>query len=723
VATVNNGVVTAVGAGNAIIIVSTQDGGKTATSNVTVTGPVAGVSLNLNTLSLSVGGTSTLIATIQPANAANQAVTWSSNNTSVATVNNNGMVTAISAGNATITVTTVEGNRTATCAVTVVAAGSVDVPVTGVALAPPALNLTVGGATATLTSTVNPSNATNKNVNWSSSDTSVAIVNNGVVTAVGAGNATITVSTQDGGKTASSAVTVTAPVTGVNLNLNTLSLNIGGTSTLIASVLPANATNRNITWSSNNTGVATVNSNGVVTAVAAGNATIIVTTVEGGRTATCTVTVNPAAVNFNSVTLDSFQSHVPAIRLFLTFSQAISGLTADHITLSGLPGEIVSRLHGTGPTYTLDFHGFTAGGTLTVAVASPPGFNISGSPRTVTIPPILTGTVSITGGAQVGQTLTANINNLGGNGAIAYYWLRGGILNVGSDSNTYTIQQADVGSTISLGVTRTGNSGSVISSPTAIVTAPTTYTLTVNRNPTTGGSTIPANQQQNIVERTPVNISATANNGFQFVNWTVSSGTAIFERAYNENTTVLLFSNATIVANFQPTPPHSEFTFNPGTGTITGYTGTGGSVTIPREINGIPVRAISDSAFLNRQLTSVTFANPSNITSIGHFAFMGNQLSSVTIPNGVTVLYWFVFADNQLQSVTIPNGVTVISEEAFSNNPLTSITIGSGVEFEMVSVWGFPFGSGFEATYINGGRLAGRYTRPNTSSTIWTRQP
>jgi len=114
-----------------------------------------------------------------------------------------------------------------------------------------------------------------------------------------AGTATITVTTADGGKTAACSVTVTGggattvAVTGVTLNKTTLSLGVGGTETLTATIAPANATNTAVTWSTSDAAVATV-TNGVVTAVATGTAAIIISTADGGKTATCSVTVTPA---------------------------------------------------------------------------------------------------------------------------------------------------------------------------------------------------------------------------------------------------------------------------------------------------------------------------------------------------------------------------------------------------------------------------------------------
>ena len=155
-----------------------------------------------------------------------------------------------------------------------------------------ALVLTVG-QTETLIATVLPENAVNKDVTWKSDDESIAVVdNNGTVTAISLGAAIVTVTTTDGELTAAATVTVVPiPVTGVTLNRNTLELDVGETEMLIASVIPINATNQAVMWSSSNASVAAVNNNGVVTALSEGTAAITVTTVDGSRTASCVVNV------------------------------------------------------------------------------------------------------------------------------------------------------------------------------------------------------------------------------------------------------------------------------------------------------------------------------------------------------------------------------------------------------------------------------------------------
>ena len=198
----------------------TVDGG-TLTDDVTgdVIYKVTGVSLSLDTLTLVENGTSTLTATIMPDNATNQNVTWESGPSGIVTISpsadtKTATITAIGASGstATITVTTNDGSeKSATCTVTVTEPPTVSV--TSVTLDKTSLALDVGGSD-TLTATVEPDNATNKAVTWSSSNENVATVDqNGNVKAVGAGTATITAAASDGsGKTATCEVTVNGPV-------------------------------------------------------------------------------------------------------------------------------------------------------------------------------------------------------------------------------------------------------------------------------------------------------------------------------------------------------------------------------------------------------------------------------------------------------------------------------------------------------------------------------
>ena len=168
---------------------------------------VTGVTLNKTSTSIQVGGTETLTATVSPKDAANKKVTWKSSNAAIATVDANGKVTGVKAGEATITVTTEDGGKTATCKVTV---SDKEIKVTGVKLNKSETSLLVGG-NETLTATVLPEDATNQNVTWKSDKPEIATVAEGKVTGVKAGTAIITVTTEDGGKTATCKVTVPEP--------------------------------------------------------------------------------------------------------------------------------------------------------------------------------------------------------------------------------------------------------------------------------------------------------------------------------------------------------------------------------------------------------------------------------------------------------------------------------------------------------------------------------
>ena len=275
--------------------------GKSGTCAVTVkakTVNVTEVTLDKTKLTLTEGEAETLTATVKPDNADNKKVTWSSDKTEVATVGGDGKVTAVKPGEAVVTVTTEDGGRTATCKVTVKAKA---VNVTEVTLDRTELTLTEG-ETETLTATVKPDNADNKKVTWSSDKTDVAAVDGtGKVTAVKAGEAVVTVTTEDGGKTATCKVTVKAkavPVTGVEVNPWAVTLSVRGTSKLSYTIRPADATNQNVKWESESPSVATVDSEGNVQGVAAGTAKICVTTEDGGFKSYCTVTVKKAESKF-----------------------------------------------------------------------------------------------------------------------------------------------------------------------------------------------------------------------------------------------------------------------------------------------------------------------------------------------------------------------------------------------------------------------------------------
>lgn len=288
VATVSNGVVTGETAGMTTITVKSSNG-KTASCIVTVKTPEvlpSGVTLSEQTATIDVGKTVSLTATVAPGNATNKSVTWTSNNTSVATVSD-GTVAGKSAGTATITVTTSNG-KTASCTVTV---NTPEVLPSGITLSERTARIDVG-ENVSLAATITPSNATNKTVTWSSNNINVATVSGGTVTGKSAGTATITASTNNG-KTATCTVTVTESVVvaeSVSLNKYSLNLEKGETEQLQAVIEPSNVTDNFVVWSSADMSVATVDQNGTVKGVNDGKVTITVSTANGKKT-TCSVTV------------------------------------------------------------------------------------------------------------------------------------------------------------------------------------------------------------------------------------------------------------------------------------------------------------------------------------------------------------------------------------------------------------------------------------------------
>ena len=258
-----------------------EDGKGVATVNITGKVSLVGISLNKTSVTLNKGATDNLTVSYNPTNTTDsKTVTWSSGNTSVAKVDQNGKITAVNKG--TTTITAKVGSKTASCNVTV------KVPLTGISLNKTTLTLNKG-VTETLTVNYNPSDTTDsKTVTWSSGNTSVAKVDqNGKITAVDVG--TTNILAKVGSKTASCSVTVKAPLTGISLNKTTLSLRKQSTETLVVSYDPINTTDdKTITWTSDNEEVATV-SGGTVSALKEGTATITATV--GSCTAQCVVTV------------------------------------------------------------------------------------------------------------------------------------------------------------------------------------------------------------------------------------------------------------------------------------------------------------------------------------------------------------------------------------------------------------------------------------------------
>ena len=277
------------------------------------------------------------------------------------------------------------------------------VAVSGITLNNSTLSLTTG-QNFTLQAMLSPSNATNKEVTWESSDAGVAAVSkDGVVTAKKAGKATIVAKAADeSGKYASCVVTVTEvkkEVTGVMLNKSSLNLGVGGSEVLSATVLPADATNKQVTWLSSTPSIATVSQSGVVTGVKEGTTQISVITADGSKTAICSVTVSEQAQTEPGTQTGGIIDPATGKTAAATFSGMEIELDYTSTAYNGSdkePGVSIQDAYGNDLTedvdYTLDYYNNLTVGKATVIVSGKgkyagviAGVRFTIKPKTVTV--------------------------------------------------------------------------------------------------------------------------------------------------------------------------------------------------------------------------------------------------------------------------------------------------------------------------------------------------
>lgn len=231
---------------------------------------VQSVSLNRESLSMIVGDSETVIATVTPSDAENASVSWTSSNPSVASVQA-GTITALSVGSTNITASA--GGKSSSCSVSVSAKV---IPVSSISLSLPSVEM-VEGDKVTITASIEPSNATDKTVAWSSSDDNIVSVADGEITAKAIGSAVITASAGD--KSASCNVSVAKRVIhveSISVNISEKRLKVGEEVSLQVSISPATANDYSIEYTSDNENVAAVSANGVITGKSSGNTTISV---------------------------------------------------------------------------------------------------------------------------------------------------------------------------------------------------------------------------------------------------------------------------------------------------------------------------------------------------------------------------------------------------------------------------------------------------------------
>lgn len=326
--------------GKARIQATTEDGGYTDVCEFDVYEHTVGIRLETEQARVRKGGRLTLSAVAQPEGKTDGRLVWSSSDGSVASVDEEGVVSGKSKGEAVITVTAVDGGYTAEFRVRVYQ------PVTELRMDNRSVTVDTG-EDIRLTATILPYDADNKSIVWSSDNPDVADVNGkGVVTGVKAGQTVIRATSEDEGISDFCVVTVNQPVTGVSLSKSELSFSkIGDAEQLVASVQPADATNKELNWSSSDESVAIV-SNGRVLCSGYGSAIVYVTTVDGGYMASCVVKADDGLTGIDGVAADGSVS-VDNGRLVL------KGIPEGmRILVTDISGQVVCSLKGDGTAMT-----------------------------------------------------------------------------------------------------------------------------------------------------------------------------------------------------------------------------------------------------------------------------------------------------------------------------------------------------------------------------------
>ena len=397
VATVDdNGNIITVGSGTAIITAITDDGDYIAQCQVTVSVKVKGVDLDQKDITINVGNTIALKANINPDVASDKTVEWTSSDTSVATVDKDGVVRGVKTGSTTITAKTNDGGFEASCTVNVInAVKGITVSDTRIALYP--------NKTKQLKASVTPADADNPNVVWESNDDEVATVSEtGLVTAKMPGTATITVKSVDGEYTATCTVTVGKHVSSIILSDTELTMPAGTSETLYATVMPLAAFNKTVTWVSTNPKVATVDGNGNVKAIKAGTTTIIAYCEDGDVTASCIVTVTNSATGIEMSESEVYIARNSQKQLNAT----VKPDTAENknITWESKYPEIA----------TVDSNGLVtakmAGTTIVVATSADGEFKAYCSVKVVGVDAVSTASIDYATGIITG--LSSNLNSL-----------------------------------------------------------------------------------------------------------------------------------------------------------------------------------------------------------------------------------------------------------------------------------------------------------------------
>ena len=642
------------------------------------------------------------------------------------------------------------------CAGAVTLTATVPVPtvaVSGVRLNKTSLSFTGTGSSQTLTATVSPSNATNKTITWSSSNTSVATVSNGVVKAVGFGTATITAKSNNG-KTASCSVTVN-PIqpTGIKATPETSTLyGLNGTVKLSANVMPSNATNKAVTWSSRNTSVATVSSDGTVKAVGYGTTVITATTVNG-LTSNCTINVKKEEVTSLTIatkpTKTNYYVGDTLNTAGLTLKAAYNNGTTQTIT-SGFTCTPTALTSAGTQTVTVNYGGKTATFAVNVQDVTLSGIAIASNPTKTSY--YVGDTLDTTG-----LKLTATYNNgttqtiTGGftctPTALSAAGTQTVTVNYGGKTATFTVNVQDVTlssiaiasnptktsyyvgdtldttglkltATYSNGTTQTITSGFTCT-PTALSTAgvqtvtvsyggktatfavnvelPVLPFVTLTFDPTDGVLDLADTPEKTVYPGEAYGrLPEPTADGMVFLGWYTESGKRITSLA-----TCDLTGDATVSARWALASAEG-WSFDEATGTLT-LDGSGAM----KEYT-----SAAEAPWYSYHDSIEHLVVKSGVTSLSSYAFVGCQnLADITLPDTLQTIGTMTFYGcDSLNNVTIPASVRTIGSYAFADAlSLSRITFagdapefGTGVfTFRKLTAYYPVYASGWE-TVVDG---------------------
>lgn len=552
------------------------------------------------------------------------------------------------------------------------------VAVTSVSLDKDSLSFTGTGSSQPLTATVSPSNATNKTITWSSSNTSVATVSNGVVKAVGLGTATITAKSNNG-KTASCKVTVN-PIqpNGIKATPETSTLyGLNGTVKLTANVVPSNATNKAVTWSSNNTSVATVSSDGTVKAVGYGTAVITAKTVNG-LTSNCTINVKKEEVTSLTIatqpTKTSYSVGDTLNTAGLTLKATYNNDTAKIIS-SGFTCN-VSKLTSIGTqTVTVSYGGKTVSFKVSVAKASqaaPAGLKAAAPSTSYTADGTITGTTAAMEWAAKGSTV---------------YTACTGNTVTGLAAGTYLVRYAET-------ATHLASEAAEVKVPAY---AAAFQPITLIFDPTDGVLDL-ADTPEKTVYRGEVygRLPEPTADGMVFLGWYTESGKRI-----TSLTTCDLTGDATVCARWELASAEG-WNFDETTGTLT-LDGSGAM----KEYT-----SAAETPWYSYRDSIEHLVVRSGVTSLSSYAFVGCQnLADIKLPDTLQTIGTMTFYGcDKLDNVTIPVSVRTIGSYAFADAlSLSRITFagdapefGTGVfTFRSLTAYYPVYASGWE-TVVDG---------------------